>query len=201
MPSLSEAVANVSSDSTASMAISSSTEMTRHKGTADAGAFQALVAATAPKLLRVAARILGDIDEAEDVLQEAYLRAFDALAAGRFDEKCAVETWMYRIVANAALDALRARKRRRTQADGDVGDSDASVNDEPRLLARRALVELDRWLAALPNEQRTAIVLKELEGLSSNEVAAIMKCSVGAVEQRLVRARTALRQRIENGGD
>jgi len=176
-------------------------ELTRRALSGDTEAFRVLVATTTPKLLRVAARILGDLNEAEDVLQEAYLRAFDALSAGRFDEKSSVETWLYRIVANAALDALRARRRRRTNAEVDFGDDDASVNDEPRLLARRALQELDGWLAALPNEQRTAIVLKELEGLSSNEVAAIMKCSVGAVEQRLVRARTALRQRSENGGD
>src|SRR6185369_3078591 len=122
-------------------------------------------------LHRLAARITGDPGEAEDALQDAYLRAFDALTAGRFDGRAGVETWLYRIVANAALDALRSRRRRRARVDADAdGENAASpIDDAERMAARAALRELDGFLAELPADQRTAIVLKEIEGLSSNE--------------------------------
>ena len=165
----------------------------------DHAAFGAIVARTTPRLYRLAARITGDPGEAEDVLQEAFLRAFDALGEGRFDGRAGVETWLYRIVANAALDALRARKRRRARVELDAANEGEAVDDRRRLAARAALRELDAWLGELPADQRTAIVLKEIEGLSSSEVADIMKSSVGAVEQRLVRARAALRRRSEEG--
>jgi RNA polymerase sigma-70 factor (ECF subfamily) len=164
-------------------------------------AFEALVTRTTPRLYRLAARITGDPGEAEDALQDAFLRAFDALADGRFDQRSGIETWLYRIVANAALDSLRARRRRRARVDLDPeGSSEGGpVDDGDRLAARAALRELDAWMEELPADQRTAIVLKEIEGLSSNEVAQIMKCSVGAVEQRLVRARATLRRRSGEG--
>ncbi len=162
------------------------------------GAFDAIVARTTPKLYRLAARIMGDQGEAEDVLQDAYIRAFDALLAGKFDRRSNLETWLYRIVANGALDALRSRKRRRARYDLDSeGVDEAPQSDGSRLAARAALRELDVMLAELPPDQRTAIVLKEVEGLSSNEVAEVMNCSVGSVEQRLVRARATLRKKSE----
>jgi RNA polymerase sigma-70 factor (ECF subfamily) len=181
----------------------------------DAAAFSSVIEATSARLYRLAARMLGDPQEAEDVLQDAYLRAFDALRGRRFDGRSSPETWLYRIVANASLDALRARRRRRRfwglggggrrgQRDSDAGEADVAeaaeqVSTADRLAAREALRELDAWLAELPPDQRTALVLKELEGLPAGEVAAIMGSSVGAVEQRLVRARTALRRRSEGG--
>lgn len=168
----------------------------------DRAAFGVLVAQTTPRLFRLAARILGDPGDAEDALQEAYMRAFDALNDGRFDGRAGVETWLYRVAANAALDALRARKRRRVRFDVDEPNAQepADAGDAAaRLAARSALRELDAWLAELPPDQRTAIVLKEVEGLSTGEIAEIMKCSPGAVEQRLVRARATLRRRSEEG--
>lgn len=164
----------------------------------DHAAFAAIVRETTPRLYRLAARIMADPGEAEDVLQDAYVRAFDALVEGRFDGRAGIATWIYRIVANTALDALRARRRRRlrTDADGDA-EADAPVDDEGRLDARAALRELEGFLADLPADQRTAVVLKELEGLSSSEVAEVMGCSMGAVEQRLVRARATLRRRSD----
>lgn len=171
-------------------------EQVRRVAAGEPAAFAAIVVATTPRLHRLAARIMADADEAEDVLQEAYLRAFDALVDRRFDGRSGAYTWLYRIVANAAVDALRKRRRRTRRLDPD-GELDAPVDGEERLAARAALRELGALLGDLPAEQRTTVVLKELEGLSSNEVAEVMDCSVGAVEQRLVRARAALRRRIE----
>ena len=171
-------------------------EHARRVAAGDPTAFAAIVVATTPRLHRLAARIMADEGEAEDVLQEAYLRAFDALVDRRFDGRSGAYTWLYRIVANAAVDALRSRRRRTRRLDPD-GALDAPVDDGERLAARAALRELGALLEDLPADQRAAVVLKEVEGLSSNEVAEVMDCSVGAVEQRLVRARAALRKRSE----
>lgn len=157
----------------------------------DRAAFGVIVQGTSARLLRCAARILGDLDEAKDVLQESYLRAFDALLRGRFEDRAEVSTWLYRIVANEAMDALRARKRRllRPPATPTPGAS-----DEPRMEARAALKQIDLWLKELPPDQRTALVLRELEGLSNVEVATTLDISEGAVEQLLIRARSKLRR-------
>lgn len=179
----------------------------------DAAAFSRVVEATSGRLFRLAARMVGDVGEAEDVLQDAYVRAFDALRSGRFDGRSSPETWLYRVVTNAALDAMRARKRRRwwglgggkrqgqaaEEGEADMADAAEQVSSAERLAAREALRELSAWMADLPEEQRTALILKELEGLPTSEVATIMGSSVGAVEQRLVRARATLRRRSEGG--
>ncbi len=158
----------------------------------DAGAFHQIVRATSPRLVRLAARILGSEEEAEDVVQEAYVKAFRSLAEGRFDQRSALETWLYRIVSNGAIDALRSRARRPLPTDhlpegpwGGAGSPEAHV----------ALRELDDWLADLPAEQRAALVLKAVEGRETAEIAEILGCSEGAVEQKLVRARATLRKR------
>ncbi len=158
----------------------------------DAGAFHQIVRATSPRLVRLAARILGSEEEAEDVVQEAYVKAFRSLAEGRFDQRSALETWLYRIVSNGAIDALRSRARRPLPTEhlpevpwGGAGSPEAHV----------ALRELDDWLADLPAEQRAALVLKAVEGRETAEIAEILGCSEGAVEQKLVRARATLRKR------
>ena len=160
----------------------------------DVAAFRLLVNATMPRLFRLAARLTGDVDEAEDVLQDAYVRAYQALSKRRFDSRSGVETWLYRIVVNTALDALRARRRIRSRPENPPLRS----LDSAQVEARIALRELADWVRALSPEQRTAILLKELEGLTAAEVAAAMGRSQGAVEQYLVRARAILRARRDD---
>ena len=145
-------------------------------------------------MFRVAARLLGDYDEAADVLQDAYVRAFEALTSGEFVGRSSVSTWLYRVVTNASLDALRARKRRRVVPIEEVSDAGAPGDVEARI----ALRELGELLDALPEEQRAALVLKELEGLSTAEAAAVLGTTEGAVEQRLVRARATLRTKVND---
>lgn len=171
----------------------------------DRAAFAIIVQHTSTSLLRLAARILGDEFEAQDVLQDSYLRALDALLLGRFEERAEVKTWLYRIVTNAALDALRAKRRRGQRSESLASPHLASAlaaqaeSSLGRLEARAALKELAEWLRELPEAQRVAIVLKELEGLAVNEIAALLEVSVGAAEQLLVRARAALRSRSKRG--
>ena len=123
------------------------------------------------------------------------MKAYRALATGRFDQRAAVNTWLYRIVSNAAIDALRSRSRRPVPSDTmPEGIWDGASSAEARL----ALSEIDDWLGELPAEQRAVMVLKSIEGLTSGEIAATLGCSEGAVEQRLVRARAALRKKQED---
>ena len=123
------------------------------------------------------------------------MKAYRALATGRFDQRAAVNTWLYRIVSNAAIDALRSRARRPVPSDTmPEGIWDGASSAEARL----ALTEIDDWLGELPAEQRAVVVLKSMEGLTSGEIAAILGCSEGAVEQKLVRARAALRKKQDD---
>lgn len=157
------------------------------------------IRASAPRLYRVVARLTADLDEADDVLQESYIRAHDRLRDGGFDGRSSLETWLYRIAVHAALDALRRGRRRRAR-EAVAFVAEAAVDTGPRLEARAALRELAAWMGELPPEQRAVVVLKELEGYSAAEVGALLGCSEGAVEQRLVRARAFLRGRRSDAG-
>jgi RNA polymerase sigma-70 factor (ECF subfamily) len=159
----------------------------------DAAAFQRIVDATSARLVRLAARMLGNVIDAEDVVQEAYVKAYRGLMAGEFDGRANVSTWLYRIVTNQSIDAMRSRKRRPPPTDL----ADESTSDLASAEQKLALAELSDWLSELPPDQKAALVLKAVEGLTSPEIAEVLQCSEGAVEQRLVRARSALRKRSE----
>ena len=129
--------------------------------------------------------------------QEAYVKAYSALVDGQFDGRSRVETWLYRIVVNGALDAKRKMKRTATDelveetAYDEAGASMSATSAESVV----ALRELSEWLSALPEEQQAVLVLKAVEGMSSAEVAQVLEITEGAVEQRLVRARSTLREK------
>lgn len=154
--------------------------------------FRVIVDHTQRDLFRLAARMLGSAADAEDVLQEAYVKAYRALTEGQFDGRSELRTWLYRVVANTAIDAMRRRAARPQQSDQRISEVGVSPNDVESQLALR---ELSEWLDQLPVEQKAAVVLKTVEGLTTPEVAEILGCSEGAVEQRLVRARATLRKR------
>lgn len=156
----------------------------------DLTAFRGIVDHTRGPLYRLAARLSGDLAEAEDVLQDAYLDAYRALLEGRWDGRSKVETWLYRIVTNAGIDALR-RRREAGQREVREPQYDGLVAAE----ARVALRELDEMLVDLAPQDRAALVLTTVEGLTSKAAADALGCSEGAVEQRLVRARAALREK------
>ena len=135
---------------------------------------------------------MGNQADAEDVVQEAYVKAYRALTAGDFERRSSTATWLYRIVVNGAIDAKRSRTRRAESSDEAVDPGwDGAAFAEARL----ALTEIGEWLGALPAEQRAALVLQSMEGMNNSEIAEVMGVSEGAVEQRLVRARNTLRQR------
>ena len=159
----------------------------------DTAAFQRIVDATSARLVRLGARMLGNVVDAEDVVQEAYVKAYRALVSGEFDGRANVGTWLYRIVTNQAIDAMRGRARRPKPTD----TADETSSDLASAEQKLALAELADWMDELPPDQRATLVLKAVEGMTSPEIAEILQCSEGAVEQRLVRARAALRKRSE----
>jgi RNA polymerase sigma-70 factor (ECF subfamily) len=154
----------------------------------DAAAFRSIVEHTQARLYRLAARMMTDLGDAEDALQDAYLKAYRALAGGRYDGRASVTTWLTRIVANTCIDALRRR-----------GAGPHEPKHEPRYdgrasaEARLALRELEEKLRALPPTQRAVLVMRTVEGMSTEEVARVLEISESAVMQRLVRARATLR--------
>lgn len=155
----------------------------------DVAAFRPIVDATRGQLYRLAARLVGDLRDAEDALQDAYVSAFRAIREGRYDGRAKVETWLYRIVTNACIDLLRKRKVTRDD-EGHEPRFDGEVSAE----ARVALRELDALVAGFSPQDRAALVLVAVEGNTVKEAAEALGLTEGAVEQRLVRARAALRK-------
>lgn len=158
-------------------------------GQGDRSAARVLALRLTPLALRVAARMLGDAAEAEDVAQEAMLRLWRA-APGWQPGAAKVTTWLYRVVANLATDRLRRRRTLPLDA--------APEPEDGRPGALAGLIEADRAAAlqaalmALPDRQREAVVLRHLEGLANPEIAAIMGVGVEAVESLVARGKRGL---------
>ena len=154
----------------------------------DTAAFRQIVDHTRAPLYRLAARLMGNLLDAEDVLQDAYVNAYRGLVQGQYDGRSKLETWLYRIVTNAGLDALRKR-RPGAPPPAQEPRFDGLVQAETRV----ALHELESMLCQLVPQDRAALVLVALEGVNVKDAAHMLGCSEGAVEQRVVRARAALR--------
>ena len=145
-----------------------------------------------PRLVSFAGRMLGDRAEAEDVAQEAMLRLWRVAPDWRQGE-AKVSTWIYRVVANLCTDRLRARRRHRAEALDDVAEpADGAASVVAGMIAADRMAALDRALAALPERQREAVVLRHIEGFSNPEIAEILQIGVEAVESLTARGKRAL---------
>lgn len=163
----------------------------------DDAEFTAWVERTQATSLRLAHRFVGRDADAADVVQESYIRAFVALRSGQFrSDPTRLDAWLRRIVCRASLDALRARRRNREDADTATVDATPGGDGQSGIVERRAL---EQAITGLPVDQRTAFVLRELEGLTLKETAAELGCTVGAVEQRVLRAWAGLKRRLHDG--
>ncbi|MGE5236218.1 MAG: RNA polymerase sigma factor [Acidobacteriota bacterium] len=162
----------------------------------DEVAFAELVRRHQGGLRRCAARILGDAEEARDIAQVAFIRAWENLA--KYDETWSFSTWLYRIATNLAIDLLRSRDSRdRTHVAHLrlVGDSVGPA--APRDLADREVHEIFAELArVLSPTQRAAFVLREVEGLSTGEVAGILGCTEATIRNHVFQARGILRREL-----
>jgi RNA polymerase sigma-70 factor (ECF subfamily) len=166
-------------------------------------AFDVLVLRYQHKVLKLVQRYIRDPMEAEDVVQEAFIKAFRAIGSFRGDS--AFYTWIYRIAINTAKNAIVSSKRRPVNVDIDVqdpeqGDLEARLTygETPEQLALSDEIRetVNRAMAGLPEELRTAIVLREIDGLSYEEIAESMDCPVGTVRSRIFRAREAIDRQL-----
>jgi RNA polymerase sigma-70 factor (ECF subfamily) len=159
----------------------------------DADAFAELVRRHRDRLWAVALRTTGDREEASDALQDGLISAFRRAETFRGDAQ--VTTWLHRIVVNACLDRMRRRKTRPTEALPEDEDRAAELAFEPtedpaEVSERRT--DVMSALAQLPDEQRAALVLVDMEGYSVDDAAAILECAPGTVKSRCSRGRARL---------
>jgi len=170
----------------------------------DKGAFDALVLKYQHKLVKLVMRYVRNPAEAEDIAQEAFIKAYRALPQFRGDS--AFYTWLYRIAINTAKNAVVSRDRSPIDYDLDRSNTEESYDMQGRMKdseTPEALVLTDEIrttvkeaIDALPEDLKTAIVLRELDGLSYEEIAAAMDCPVGTVRSRIFRAREAIDRRL-----
>jgi RNA polymerase sigma-70 factor, ECF subfamily len=170
----------------------------------DKSAFDLLVRKYQHRVLKLVSRFVSDAAEAEDVAQEAFIKAYRALASFRGDS--AFYTWLYRIAINTAKNTLVSNRRRPVDFDLDLQDPDQydrharlKEGDTPEgvLLTEEIRSVVERAMEQLPEDLRTAIVLRELEGLSYEEIAEAMDCPVGTVRSRIFRAREAIDKKLK----
>jgi RNA polymerase sigma-70 factor, ECF subfamily len=151
----------------------------------DEEAFAELVRRHQVRVYRVALRMLGSDADAQDAAQESFVAAWRALP--RFRGESAVATWLYRIVTNRCLNRLASR---RTDSPMDAHEEPSGARDPALLAEQRAHLDaISHAVALLPDDQRAALVLRDYEGLSYEEVADVLRISVGAVKSRIHRAR------------
>ena len=163
----------------------------------DPRAFEELVGITHRRVYALAYRLVGDRYEAEDVVQEAYLRMFRGLAG--FREEARFETWMHRIVTNTAFNQMRRRGRFGALVEEEE-PLEVPVPDTSELQATLR-DELERALARLPEGQRTVLLLKDVYDLSCREIGEEIGIQEGAVKVRLHRARKRLREILSEEGE
>ena len=168
-------------------------------------AFELLVVKYQRRLVRLLSRFIRDAAEVEDVAQEAFIKAYRALPSFRGDS--AFYTWLYRIGINTAKNHLVSMGRRaptttsvdNEEAEGlEDGDQLREMNTpEAELMTRQIAATVNMTMDELPEELRTAITLREIEGLSYEEIAEIMNCPIGTVRSRIFRAREAIAEKLK----
>jgi RNA polymerase sigma-70 factor, ECF subfamily len=170
----------------------------------DKRAFELLVEKYQRKLARLLSRFIRDPAEVEDVTQEAFIKAYRALPAFRGDS--AFYTWLYRIGINTAKNYLMAMGRRAPtsteveaeEAEGfEEGEQLRDINTPESLLLSNEIAEtVNSTIEALPEELRTAIQMREIEGMSYEDIAKAMDCPIGTVRSRIFRAREAIAEQL-----
>jgi RNA polymerase sigma-70 factor (ECF subfamily) len=169
----------------------------------DKGAFDLLVLKYQHKIVNLVMRYVRDPEMALDITQDAFIKAYRALP--RFRGDSAFYTWLYRIAVNTAKNYLAAQRRRPMDIELDLQDPEQydlhaklKETDTPEAVTISNEVQeiLERAIAALPEDLRTAIILRELDGMSYEEIAQTMECPVGTVRSRIFRARDAIGKKV-----
>lgn len=167
----------------------------------DVEAFEKLIEIYQKKIFNLAYRIVGNFDDAGDLTQEALIRIFKSIA--NFKEQSSFSTWVYRITTNVCLDEIRKKKNRRMLSldeeihveDGEMKRQIMSDDPLPDEVAEREELRsiVSSAIDSLPEEQRIMITLRDIQGLSYDEIAEVLNCPAGTVKSRINRSRQALR--------
>lgn len=167
----------------------------------DVDAFEKLIEIYQKKIFNLAYRIVGNYDDASDLAQEALIRIFKSIA--NFKEQSSFSTWVYRITTNVCLDEIRKKKNRRVLSldeeihveDGEMKRQIMSDDPLPDEVAEREELRsiVSRAIDSLPEEQRVMITLRDIQGLSYEEIAEVLNCPGGTVKSRINRSRQALK--------
>lgn len=165
----------------------------------DANAFEELVLKYEKTVYNLALRMVGDRDDAFDMTQEAFIKAYGSLSSFRGDSKFSV--WIYRITTNVCLDFLRSKSRKQqvslTVSDDDDEDAqldipDPSSDPEQQLMQKMSMQSVEEGLKTLPDKQRQILVMRELGGMSYAEIGKALSLEEGTVKSRIFRARKRL---------
>jgi RNA polymerase sigma-70 factor (ECF subfamily) len=169
----------------------------------DKTAFDLLVRKYQHKVAKLVSRYVRDRREVEDVTQEAFIKAYRAI--GGFRGESAFYTWLYRIAVNTAKNYLESQGRRPPGSDMEIESAELieggeglrdQATPERQMLTNEIATTVHRVLELLPPDLRTAITLREIEGMSYEEIAEIMDCPIGTVRSRIFRAREAIDQEL-----
>ncbi|HHY36304.1 MAG TPA: sigma-70 family RNA polymerase sigma factor [Firmicutes bacterium] len=187
----------------------SDAELVRRCRQGQQAAFAELVERYEKKVYNLAYRMLGDGEEARDLAQEAFLKAYYALPD--FRGESTFSTWLYRITTNLCLDVLRRRKNNiafsldeplQTEKGALARQLPAEGEGPEGIVERQELRQLiQRLIDTLPPEQRLVLVMREFQDLTYEEIAAALQCSLGTVKSRLSRARRALKEKLLASGE
>jgi RNA polymerase sigma-70 factor (ECF subfamily) len=170
----------------------------------DKAAFDILVGKYQHKILKLVGRYVREPDDALDIAQEAFIKAYRALGSFRGDS--AFYTWLYRIAINTAKNYIAASRRRPEDFNMDLQDPEqyemhgrlSSIDTpEGNVLSEEIRQTVNAAIDALPDDLRTAIILREVEGMSYEEIATTMECPVGTVRSRIFRAREAIDRQLK----
>ncbi len=182
---------------------STDSELVKRVQKGDKGAFDLLVLKYEHKIVNLVMRYVRDPETALDISQEAFIKAYRALP--RFRGDSAFYTWLYRIAVNTAKNYLASQRRRPMDIELDLQDPEQyglhaklKETDTPEAITLGQELQeiLERAIHALPDDLRTAIILRELDGMSYEEIAETMDCPVGTVRSRIFRARDAIGKKI-----
>jgi RNA polymerase sigma-70 factor, ECF subfamily len=170
----------------------------------DKRAFELLVMKYQRKLGRLLSRMVRDAAEIDDITQESFIKAYRALP--QFRGESAFYTWLYRIAVNTAKNYLMAKGKREVATSDMVDEDGEGMEDvlmphdiatpDAELQTKQIAKAVNETVDALPEELRTAITLREIEGLSYEEIAQMMDCPIGTVRSRIFRAREAIAEKI-----
>ena len=164
----------------------------------DIEGFEMLVRKYQNKALNIVYSLIGRDRESEDITQEAFLKVYRGLRF--FRQHCQFSTWFYRIVVNLTYDFLRRRRHLVSNEDILKSSIAGDVNPREALFIEERFRMIQGALEKVPLKFRTALVLKDVEGLSYIEIAKVLRCRIGTVESKIYRARQFLKEELKSGG-